>query len=125
MFKVIHSPKAPQAIGPYSQATQCGNFIFLSGQIGFNPATMELVGPHCETQAQQVFQNMKEVLRAANADFSKVVKLTIYLKDLQDFPVINEIMKTYFQEPYPARTTIQVAALPKNALIEIDAIVMI
>ena len=125
MFKVIHSPKAPQAIGPYSQATQCGNFIFLSGQIGFDPTTMELVGQNCEAQAQQVFKNMKEVLIAANADFSKVVKLTIYLKDLQDFPVINEIMKTYLQEPYPARTTIQVAALPKNALIEIDAIVMI
>lgn len=125
MFKVIHSPKAPQAIGPYSQATQMGHFIFLSGQIGFDPTTMELVGQNCEAQAQQVFKNMKEVLTAAKANFSQVVKLTVYLKDLQDFPIINEIMKTYFVAPYPARTTVEVAALPKNALVEIDAIVMI
>lgn len=125
MFKVIHSPKAPQAIGPYSQATQLGNLIFLSGQIGFDPTTMELVGQNFEAQAEQVFKNIKDVLDAANARFSQVVKLTIYLKDLQDYAVINEKMKTYFKEPYPARTTIQVAALPKNALVEIDAIVMI
>lgn len=125
MFKAIHSEQAPSAIGPYSQAVQIGNLLFLSGQIGFDPTTMELVSESCEAQAQQVFKNMQAVLKAANVSLSNVVKLTIFLKDLQDFPAINEIMKNHFQAPYPARSTIQVAGLPKNASIEIEAIAVI
>jgi reactive intermediate/imine deaminase len=123
-FKSIHTVDAPKAIGPYSQATQVGNFIFLSGQIGLDPSTTELVKGGCEAQLKQVFNNMQAVAAAAGASFNEIVKLTIYLKDLNDFAIVNEMMKEQFQEPYPARTTIQVAALPKGALVELDAIII-
>lgn len=123
-FKSIHTVEAPKAIGPYSQATQIGNFIFLSGQIGLDPSTTELVDGGCEAELKQVFKNMQAVVTAAGATFNDIVKLTIYLKDLKDFAVVNDMMKTQFQEPYPARTTIQVAALPKGALVELDAILI-
>ena len=123
MFKVIHTPKAPAAIGPYSQAIQAGNLIFLSGQIGLDPATTALVSDNCEAQLQQIFKNMIEVLSAAGTNLSHVVKLTIYLTDLKNFSIINEMMKEVFAEPYPARTTIEVSGLPKSALVELDAIV--
>ncbi len=125
MFKVIQTAKAPAAIGPYSQATQVGNFIFLSGQIGLDPATSSLVSDDCEVQLQQIFKNMNEVLVASGANFSHIVKLTVYLKDLNHFSVINDMMKKVFKEPYPARTTIEVSGLPKNALVELDAIVVL
>ncbi len=123
-FKSIHTVEAPKAIGPYSQATQVGNFIFLSGQIGLDPITMELVKGGCEAQLKQVFNNMQAVVVAAGASFNDIVKLTIYLKDLNDFAIVNEMMKEQFQEPYPARTTVQIAALPKGALVELDAIII-
>lgn len=124
-FNTIQTKDAPQAIGPYSQATQVGNFIFLSGQIGLDPSTTELVDGGCKAQLQQVFKNMHAVVRAAEASFNDIVKLTIYLKDLNDFSLVNDMMKQEFQEPYPARTTIQVAALPKGALVELDAIIIL
>ncbi len=125
MFKVIQTAKAPAAIGPYSQAIQAGNIIFLSGQIGLDPTTNTLVSDDCEAQLQQIFKNMNEVITAAGANFSQVVKLTVYLKDLNHFSIVNDMMKTIFKEPYPARTTIEVSGLPKNALVELDAMVVV
>lgn len=121
-YKTIHSAKAPQPIGCYSQGTQVGHFVFLSGQIGLDPATSELV-PGFEGQLRQVLNNMREVINASGGDFSNIVKLTIYLLDLNDFSQVNALMKEQFIEPYPARTTIQVAGLPKEALVEIEAII--
>jgi reactive intermediate/imine deaminase len=121
----IHSPSAPQAIGPYSQAIWAGNTVYLSGQIGFDPKSMLLVSEDAAMQTSQVFSNMQEVCRAAGGDVDDIVKLTIYLTDLAYFPVVNEVMAKYFSEPYPARTTIQVSALPKAAKIEIDAIMIV
>lgn len=122
-FNVVESAKAPQPIGCYSQAVRVGNLVFLSGQIGLDPKTSELVSGGCEAQLRQIFTNMQEVIHAAGGDFTHIIKLTIYLCDLNDFALVNELMKIYFQPPYPARSTIQVAALPKNADLEIEAIV--
>lgn len=121
-MKVIHSTEAPAPVGCYSQAIQIGNFVFLSGQIGLNPGLMELVSGGCEQQLEQVFKNMKEVISQAGGNFTNIVKLTVYLIDLKDFPIINEIMKKHFTEPYPARTTVEVSGLPKGALVEVEAI---
>lgn len=118
---VISTPNAPQAIGPYSQAVRAGTLVFLSGQIGLDPKTMELVSG-VEAQAKQVFSNLKAVAEAAGASLNNAVKLTIYMTDLNDFAKVNEIMAQYFNQPYPARATVQVAALPKGALVEADAI---
>lgn len=119
--KIISTTAAPAAIGPYSQAVQVGNFVFCSGQIPLDPMTMEIVAGDIEAQAVQVLENMKAVAKAAGAQLQDAVKLTIFLTDLADFSIVNEAMKCYFDAPYPARSTVQVAALPKGAQIEIEA----
>lgn len=119
--QIIHSDAAPKAIGPYSQAVRCGNTIYLAGQIGLDPATMELVSG-LDAQTRRVFDNLKAVARAAGGDLSDIVRLTIYLTDLGDFGRVNEIMAACFTAPFPARATLGVASLPRGALVEIDAI---
>jgi reactive intermediate/imine deaminase len=118
---IISTPAAPAAIGPYSQAVQIGSFVFCSGQIPLDPTTMEIVSGGIEAQAVQVLENMRAVATAAGAQLQDTVKLTIFLTDLADFGIVNETMKRYFSAPYPARSTVQVAALPKGANIEIEA----
>ena len=122
MKKIISTPNAPRAIGTYSQAVRAGGAVYLSGQIPLVPETMELVSDDFEQQARQVFENLRAVARAAGGELSDAVKLTIYMLDLSEFPKVNEVMASYFSEPYPARATIGAAALPKGALLEIDAI---
>tara|TARA_B110000879_G_scaffold81006_1_gene112433 strand:+ start:290 stop:673 length:384 start_codon:yes stop_codon:yes gene_type:complete len=118
----VHSDSAPAAIGPYSQAIKAGPLVFLSGQIPLDPESMEIVSDDVSAQAHQVFKNLIAVADAAGGSLSNAAKLTIYLTDLGDFAVVNEIMAGYFSEPYPARATIQVSALPKGARVEIDAV---
>ncbi|MFF7706553.1 Rid family detoxifying hydrolase [Pseudomonas sp. NPDC007930] len=121
---VIHSDKAPAAIGTYSQAIKAGNTVYMSGQIPLDPATMELVEGF-EAQAVQVFENLKSVAEAAGGSLKDVVKLNIFLIDLGNFATVNEVMGRYFQQPYPARAAIGVAALPKGSQVEMDAILVI
>ena len=118
----VHSDSAPAAIGPYSQAIKAGPLVFLSGQIPLDPKSMEIVSDDVAAQTHQVFKNLIAVAGAAGGSLSNAAKLTIYLTDLGDFAVVNEIMAGYFSEPYPARATIQVSALPKRSAVEIDAI---
>jgi reactive intermediate/imine deaminase len=119
---VIHSPDAPAAIGPYSQAIRAGSTVYLSGQIGLDPKTGNLVDG-LEAQAHQVFRNLRAVATAAGGGLDDVVKLSILMVDLAGFAKVNEIMAGYFRQPYPARATYQVAALPKGGLIEVEGIV--
>ncbi len=121
MREKVHTDRAPRAIGPYSQAIDTGDFVFLSGQIGLDPETGQMKAG-VEEQTHQVMRNLQAVLEAVGLDFSHVVKTTIYLQDLNDFQKVNEIYASYLQEPYPARATVQVAALPKGALVEIEMI---
>ncbi len=121
----VTSPTAAPAIGPYSPALKVGNLLFLSGQIPLDPATGQVVEGDIRAQAAQVLRNMGELLRAAGADFSHVVRTTVFLTDLADFAVMNEIYATYFSAPYPARSTVQVARLPRDVRVEIDAIAVI
>lgn len=118
----IHSDSAPKAIGPYSQAVRAGHTLYLSGQVPIDPATGELVGGDIGAQATRVFENLKAVLAAGGATFDDVVRVAIYMTDLGHFGAVNEVMKRYFHEPYPARSTIGVAALPKGVPVEIDVI---
>ena len=120
--KIISTPDAPQAIGPYSQAVAVGNLIFLSGQIPLDPATGTLVAGDIAVQTRRVMENLEAVLRASGASFTEVVRSTIYLVDLGDFTKVNEIYGSYFPTEPPARATVQVAALPRGALVEIDLI---
>lgn len=122
VMKEIHTQQAPAAIGPYSQAIKAGDFIFISGQIGVDPESGELV-TGIKEQTHQVLKNLQSILKEAKADFSNVVKFTIYLDSMDDFSVVNEIYGSYLQKPYPARATVEVSKLPKDALIEIDAVV--
>ena len=122
ILKLVHSDSAPAAIGPYSQAIKAGPLVFLSGQIPLDPKSMEIVSDDIAAQTHQVFKNLIAVADAAGSSLSNAAKLTIYLTDLGDFAVVNEIMAGYFSEPYPARATIQVSALPKRSAVEIDAI---
>ena len=122
-FEAINTDTAPQAIGPYSQAIKLDKLLFLSGQIPLDPQTMEIVPGGLAEQAHQVFKNLCAVISAAEAISDNTVKLTIFMTDLNDFPVVNEVMAGYFDEPYPARATIEVSGLPKGALVEVDAIV--
>jgi reactive intermediate/imine deaminase len=117
----VQTAAAPKAIGTYSQAVRCGNAVYLAGQIGLDPASMELV-PGIEPQIRRVFDNLKAVAQAAGGGLSDVVKLTVYLTDLGNFARLNEIMAGYFAEPYPARAAVGVASLPRGALVEVDAI---
>lgn len=121
--KVIATTNAPAAIGPYSQAVQAGNTVYLSGQIGLDPATMQMA-EGLDAQAERVFGNLEAVAAAAGSSLADAVKLTIYLVDLGHFARVNEIMAQHFKEPYPARATVQVAALPRGALIEVDAVLV-
>lgn len=121
-MKKVETDKAPAAIGPYSQAVQAGGFLFCSGQIPLRPETGEMVAGGIAEQTRQVLTNLSAVLAAAGSDFKSVVKTTIYLADLTDFAVVNDIYAEFCSEPAPARATVQVAALPKGALIEIDAV---
>ena len=119
--KIIHTDAAPKAIGTYSQAVRCGDTVYLAGQIGLDPATMDLVagiGP----QIQRVFENLRAVAQAAGGGLGDVVKLNVYLVDLNNFARFNEIMATFFAEPYPARAAVGVAGLPRGALVEVDAV---
>jgi reactive intermediate/imine deaminase len=118
----IHSDRAPQAIGPYSQAVRAGDTVYLSGQVPFDPATMQLVAGDIEVQARRVFENLKAVAEAAGGSLGHAVKLTIFLTDLANFAKVNEVMSGYFARPYPARSTIGVAALPRGAQIEIECV---
>ena len=122
----MHSDEAPKAIGPYSQAIKAGNLLFCSGQIPLDPKTGEMVGAgDVRLQAKQVMANLAAVLKAGGSSFANVVKTTIYLKDLADFGAVNEIYGSHFAEAPPARATVQVAGLPRGALVEIDAIAMV
>jgi reactive intermediate/imine deaminase len=120
--QTIHTDKAPQAIGTYSQAVRHQDMVFLSGQIPLNPETMELVTDGIEAQIRQVFENLSAVCTAAGGSLADIVRLTVYLTNMDDFPHVNTIMGQYFSAPYPARAAIGVAALPKGAEVEMDAI---
>jgi reactive intermediate/imine deaminase len=122
---VIQTLAAPQVIGTYSQAVKVDRTVYLSGQIPLNPETMTLVDGDIAAQITQVFENLKAVALAAEGDFSDIVKLNVFLTDLTHFPIVNEIMGQYFDEPYPARAAIGVAALPKGAGVEMDAIMVL
>lgn len=121
---VISTPEAPQAIGPYSQAVKANGVVYLSGQIPFDPATMQLVEGDIAAQARRVFANLRAVCEAAGGDLSQIVKLTIFLTDLGNFAEVNAVMAEAFAQPYPARSTVQVSALPRGAAIEIEAIMV-
>lgn len=121
MKQAIHTAAAPQAIGTYSQAIRCGDTVYLSGQIGLDPATMQLVDG-VDAQIHRVFRNLQAVAGETGAQLDHAVKLTVYLTDLSHFARVNEIMSMYFTQPYPARAAIGVAALPRGALVEVDAI---
>jgi len=126
MRQSVHSDEAPKAIGPYSQAIKAGNLLFCSGQIPLDPKTGEMVGAgDVRLQAKQVMANLAAVLKAGGSSFANVVKTTIYLKDLADFGAVNEIYGSHFAEAPPARATVQVAGLPRGALVEIDAIAVV
>ena len=120
--EIIHTNQAPQAIGTYSQAVKHGDMVFLSGQIPLIPKTMELVTGGIEAQIRQVFDNLSAVCAAAGGSLADISKLTVYLTSMEDFPHVNAIMDQYFSAPYPARAAIGVAALPKGADVEMDAI---
>lgn len=121
MMKVFHTKDAPTAIGPYSQAVRAGEAVYISGQIGLDPATMQLA-EGVEAQTHRVFRNLAAVADAAGVKLSDAVRMTVYLTDLAHFARVNEIMAQYLKEPYPARVSVGVAALPRGALVEIDAI---
>jgi len=125
MKQVIHSDRAPKAIGPYSQAIKAGKTVYLSGQVGMDPKTMALVSSDFKQQAEQVFRNLLAVSEAAGGDCSSIVKLTIYLVDMLDYPLVNEVMELYWKSPFPARACFAVKALPKGAVIEVDAIMVL
>ena len=118
----VQTDGAPAAIGPYSQAVSADGWVYSAGQIGLVPGRGELVGPSVEEQAEQVFRNLEAVLGAAGASFADVVKTTVYLADMAEFAAVNEIYARHFTEPYPARSTVAAAALPKGARVEIDVV---
>ncbi|NQV13223.1 MAG: RidA family protein [Parcubacteria group bacterium] len=122
MRKAIQTDKAPAAIGPYSQAIKCGNFLFTAGQIGMDPETKELVSDNIGWQTTQALENLKAVIEAGGSTMDKVVKVTVFLTDLGDFLAVNKIYGEFFSEPCPARSCIEVSALPKHARVEFEAI---
>ncbi len=123
--QVIQTERAPAAIGTYSQAIRVGDTVYVSGQIPLDPASGELVSAEIRPQIQQVFANLKAVAEAAGTDLARAVKVTVYLTDLGNFPLVNEIMAEFFPEPFPARAAIGVAALPRGADVEADAILVV
>jgi len=122
--KIINTEKAPQAIGTYSQAVQSGNTVYLSGQIPLIPETMEMAEGNMEAQIRRVFDNLAAVSEAAGGSLADITKLNIFLTDIGHFPLVNQVMADYFQEPYPARAAVGVASLPKDAKVEMDAILV-
>lgn len=120
--EIIQTDKAPQAIGTYSQAVKVGTTVYMSGQIPLVPETMEMVEGDIATNIRRVFDNLQAVAEAAGGSLKDVAKLNIFLTDLANFPIVNEVMAEYFEQPYPARAAIGVAALPKDAPVEMDAI---
>ena len=123
--QIIHSDQAPAAIGAYSQAVRAGNTVYLSGQIPLDPASMEMVAGGFAEQAHQVFKNLRAVCEAAGGSLNDIVKLNAYLTDLSDFAVFNQVMAEYFAQPYPARSAVGVAALPRGALVEAEAVLVL
>ncbi|MFK5970704.1 MAG: RidA family protein [Candidatus Marithrix sp.] len=124
-FEIISTPDAPQAIGTYSQAVKAGNTVYLSGQIPLVPDTMELNDGNMKSQIHQVFSNLQAVAQAAGGDLANIAKLNIFLTDLSNFALVNEIMAEYFQQPYPARAVVGVSSLPKGVTIEMDAVLVL
>lgn len=122
--KIIATASAPAAIGPYSQAVQAGNTVYLSGQIGLDPASMQMA-EGIDAQIVRVFENLKAVAAAAGGSLADAVKVNIYVTDLANFARVNDAMASHFSQPYPARATVQVAALPRGALVEIDAVLVL
>lgn len=122
--RIISTENAPRAIGPYSQAIRAGNTVYLSGQVALDPATGELVTGDFEHEARRVFENLQAVAQAAEATLDDAVRVTIYLVDMAQFPVVNAVMAQYFREPYPARVTIGVASLPRGARVEVDCVLV-
>lgn len=123
--QAIHSDRAPAAIGPYSQATRAGQTVYFSGQVPIDPATGELVGGDIAAQARRAFDNLRAVCEAAGGSFDDIVRVGLYLTDLGQFAQVNAVMAEYFSAPYPARSTIQVSALPKGAAFEVDAVMVV
>jgi reactive intermediate/imine deaminase len=121
----IHTPRAPAAIGPYSQAIRAGNTVYLSGQIPLDPATMEIVKGDIRVQIRRVFDNLVAVAEASGGSLANAVRLTVYLTDLANFPIVNEIMAEYCEKPFPARAAIGVAQLPRGAAVEIDGVLVL
>ena len=124
MKHAVSTPGAPRAIGPYSQAVRAGTLLFASGQIPTDPKTGAIVEGDISAQTRRVFENLAAVLKAANLSFKDVVKTTVFLADMDDFSAMNEVYGAYFSEPFPARATVQVARLPKDARVEIDLVAM-
>ena len=122
MKQAVSSSDAPKAIGPYSQAVRTGQLLFVSGQVPLDPATGQIVDGDISAQTRRVFDNLGAVLKAGGRSFADVVRTTVFLADMNDFAAVNEVYGTYFSEPYPARATVQVARLPKDARVEIDMI---
>lgn len=122
MLKEIHTTNAPAAIGPYSQAIQAGDFLYVSGQIGINSGTGEVV-EGIEAQTKQVMENLKSILAEADTNFSHVAKFTIFLNDMDNFSTVNDLYGAYLEKPYPARATVEVSRLPKDVLVEMDVVV--
>ena len=122
MKQAFSSPDAPKAIGPYSQAVRAGQLLFVSGQVPLDPATGQIVAGDVAAQTRRVFDNLGAVLKAGGRSFADVVRTTVFLADMNDFAAVNEVYGQYFSEPYPARATVQVARLPKDARVEIDVI---
>ncbi len=120
--EIVNTAAAPAAIGTYSQAVKVNNMVFISGQIPLDPESMEVVEGQFKAQAVRVFENLKAVAQASGGSLADAVKLTVYLADLSNFPLLNEVMSDYISEPYPARAAIEVSALPKGVMVEIDAI---
>ena len=125
MLQAISTPAAPQAIGPYSQAVRAGSFLFVSGQIAIDPATGQVVAGDVAAQTRRVMQNIGEILKAAGSSFDQVVRTTVYLTDLAEFPAVNEAYAAFFPPPAPARSTVQVARLPRDVKLEIDVIALL
>jgi len=122
MKDVVFTAKGPKPIGPYSQAIRANGFLFVSGQVGFDPQTGEFVGTDVRSQTERVLENLKAILEAAGVTLNHVVKTTVFLKDMNDFPAMNEVYAKYFSAAPPSRSTVQAARLPKDALVEIDVI---
>jgi 2-iminobutanoate/2-iminopropanoate deaminase len=124
-LKIVNTDTAPKAIGPYSQAVIAGGFVYISGQIPINPKTAEVVQGDIESQTIQVIENLKNVLKAAGSDIEKVVKATVFIKNMNDFSIVNEVYAKYFIKDFPARSCVEVVRLPKDVLVEIEVVALV